>query len=102
MRSIYNAITESWEGEHMVMRFAVGPLVDFDDIRFHGMMLGNPEKYLAFADALRAIVRGRVVAEIGAGVGVLSFIAAELGALRVLAVEQSHRPASIMKELISD
>ncbi|HLH89028.1 MAG TPA: hypothetical protein VKX28_11260 [Xanthobacteraceae bacterium] len=82
--------------------FTVGPLVDFNDLNFHGMMLSNGEKYLAFAKALRPLVQGRVVAEVGAGVGVLSFIAAELGARRVLAVEQSVEPTSIMKDLLPE
>jgi len=82
--------------------FSFCPLVDFEDLNFHALMLRNESKYAAFCEALRPIVKGRVVAEIGAGVGIISLIAAELGARKVLAIEQSPVPIQVMKELVRE
>ncbi len=53
-----------------------------------GRMIANRERMEPYVQALRAAVRpGMVVADIGAGTGIFSFIACQLGARRVYAIE---------------
>jgi precorrin-6B methylase 2 len=61
----------------------------FDDVANHANMLLDDRRVRAFADAIAEVVRpGDVVADIGAGTGLLAIIAAKRGARRVYAVER--------------
>lgn len=62
-------------------------LTAFDDYR---EMLSDTVRMRAFGDAIRAAVQpGDVVVDLGAGTGVLAFIALQAGAKRVYVVEKS-------------
>jgi type I protein arginine methyltransferase len=60
----------------------------------YGAMIKDRVRMAAYEQALRAVIRpGCVVADLGAGAGVLSFLACRLGAGRVYAIE----PADIVE-----
>jgi len=68
-------------------------------LAYHGLMIGDPFRMVAYERALRELVRpGDVVLDLGAGTGVLSMYAARRGA-RVHAVE-SGPVAQVMRSLI--
>lgn len=68
----------------------------FDDIANHANMLLDHRRVRAFADAITAVVRpGDVVADIGAGTGILAVLAAVRGARRVYAVERGPMASQI-------
>jgi len=67
----------------------------FDRPLIHVAMLNDTARTLAFAKALREVVRpGDVVADIGTGTGVLAIAAARVGARRVFAVERGSIAAA--------
>ncbi len=64
-------------------------IFEFDDVGNHSNMLLDRVRVSAFADAIAETVRpDDVVADIGAGSGLLAIIAAKRGARRVYAVER--------------
>lgn len=59
-----------------------------DLLNYHGSMLRDTERVAAFDAALKRVLRpGMVVADLGAGTGILSLLALKHGAARVYAVE---------------
>lgn len=69
----------------------------------HELMLRDKPRTETYARALAAAaehVRGRVVLDVGAGSGILSLLAARLGARRVVAVEASPF-ASVLREIVA-
>ena len=66
--------------------------LDLSSNRFHFAILQNLAKYEAFARAFGPIVPGATVLDLGTGSGILSLIAASLGASHVVAVD---RPSTI-------
>jgi SAM-dependent methyltransferase len=73
----------------------------FGHIESHIPMVADTHRVLAYAEAIRAHVPGRMVAELGCGTGVLSLIAAQAGARSVWAVEESDI-ATVAEELLDD
>lgn len=73
----------------------------FGHIESHIPMVADGQRVRAYADAIRAHVRGRTVAELGCGTGILSLLAAQAGARSVWAVEESDI-ATIAEELLQD
>lgn len=60
------------------------------DIYAYGRMIADGPRMSAYAEALRRVVKpGAVVADLGAGTGIFAFLACQLGARRVFAVEPS-------------
>ena len=55
----------------------------------------------AYGDAIKAVVAGKTVIDVGAGTGALSIIAAKAGALKVYAIEASAI-ASVAQQAIED
>lgn len=53
----------------------------------HHLLLRDRTRTLAFAEAIRELAPGQVVADLGAGSGVLSLLAAKAGAEKVVSVE---------------
>lgn len=65
----------------------------------HHLLLRDRTRTLAFAQAIRELAPGRVVADLGAGSGVLSILAAKAGAERVVAVELVEDMARFVRTL---
>ena len=60
-------------------------------LAIYGYMMSDRRRNDALAEAVRAVVRpGDVVADVGAGVGYLSILAAKAGAARVYAIEATN------------
>jgi predicted RNA methylase len=53
-------------------------------------MLADNRRVDAYKSALNNVAKGRVVADVGAGTGVLSIFAAEGGATKVYAIENAQ------------
>lgn len=65
----------------------------------HQVLLNDEVRVSAYERALQAIVKpGDIVADLGCGLGVLSFIAARAGAARIHAVEIEPETMSLAKE----
>ncbi len=61
----------------------------FASLLAHHHMLRDPVRVMAYRDAISRHCRDRVVVEIGCGSGILSIFAAQAGARRVIAIEES-------------
>lgn len=73
----------------------------FDGPQIHVAMLNDTTRTLAFANALREVVRpDDVVVDVGTGTGVLAIAAARVGARRVFAVERGSI-ATAAREVIA-
>jgi predicted RNA methylase len=68
-------------------------------IRAHHIMLRDAIRVNAYRDAIFANVRGKSVVEIGCGTGILSLFAAQAGAKRVLAIEET-KIAGLAKKMV--
>jgi predicted RNA methylase len=78
-----NAVTPEDESAFM------GALSGFADLKQHRAMLADTNRTLAYRAAIERAARGKIVAEIGCGVGVLSMLAAKAGAKHVYAIEEA-------------
>ncbi len=68
-------------------------------LEYHGTLIGDPHRVVAYERAIRVLVRpGDVVLDLGAGTGILAMLAARRGA-RVHAVE-SGPVAALAEELV--
>ncbi len=61
----------------------------YSNIEIHEEMLADTARVEAYKNALNLTASGKVVIDVGAGTGVLSILAADAGALKVFAVENS-------------
>lgn len=61
----------------------------FGSVRTHLPMLQDPIRVLSYRSAIERHARGKTVAEIGCGTGILSLFAARAGAKRVIAIEET-------------
>lgn len=73
--------------------------VDFASLDMQFGMVQNAPKYMAFSAALKRCVKGRVVADIGAGTGILSILSVMHGARKVFAVER-HEVSEITRQAL--
>ncbi|KAL8436800.1 hypothetical protein ACSSS7_001445 [Eimeria intestinalis] len=75
----------------------------YGDPRVHALMLGDKPRVAAYASAMASLsdlIRGKVVLDVGAGSGVLSFFAAAAGAATVLAVEACSAAAELLQQQV--
>ncbi|KAL8456074.1 hypothetical protein Emag_000067 [Eimeria magna] len=75
----------------------------YGDPRVHALMLGDKPRVAAYASAMASLsdlIRGKVVLDVGAGSGVLSFFAAAAGAAAVLAVEACSAAAALLQQQV--
>lgn len=73
----------------------------YGDVRVHALMLRDRLRVAAYATAIAAlapVLRGKRVMDLGAGSGILSFLAASAGAREVLAVEASSQCAALLQQ----
>jgi len=72
----------------------------------HDEMIGDKVRVEAYRQAISELVSGKTVIDVGAGTGILSIMAAEAGASRVVAVEKSKMAlkarADIQKHRLAD
>lgn len=54
----------------------------------HVALIGDPVRIRAFRSALRKLAKGKVVADLGCGTGVLGLLALQAGAKRVVAIDR--------------
>lgn len=74
----------------------------FEDVGEHAVMLLDRARIDAYARAIRAVVRpGDVVADVGAGTGILAALAARCGAAKVYALECGAMSA-VAREVMRD
>ncbi|KAL8270247.1 hypothetical protein Esti_005806 [Eimeria stiedai] len=75
----------------------------YGDPRVHALMLADKPRVAAYASAMGSLsdlIRGKVVLDVGAGSGVLSFFAAAAGAAAVLAVEACSAAAALLQQQV--
>jgi len=68
---------------------------------YHGSMLADGPRNIAYARAIAASAKGRVVLDIGTGSGLLAMIAARAGAARVIACEANPLVAETARAIIA-
>jgi SAM-dependent methyltransferase len=75
----------------------------YDGAEIHRVLIADEVRTRAFRDSLRAaVIRGAVVADVGAGSGILSLFAAQAGASRVYAIERAPGATAIARQAIAD
>jgi len=73
--------------------------LDYERVNHHKSMLADRKRTESFRKAIRKVVKkGDVVADLGAGTGILSFFAAQAGASKVYAIERTGM-ANVAKRL---
>ena len=95
-------------GEHVEPGFVVPPrlqdkpyeLIEAANDWHYAMMNDHPRNEFYHAALKRVITKDSVVLEIGAGSGLLSIIAATLGAKCVIAIEANEHLAAVAQEII--
>ncbi len=71
-----------------------------DLLYHHSILLNDAVRMQAYTQALQQVVKpGAVVLDIGCGLGVLSFLAAKLGAQKVYAIEYDKATLQLAKQL---
>lgn len=68
---------------------------------YHAHMLADGPRNMAYAQAIKASAKGRVVLDIGTGSGLLAMIAARAGAARVIACEANPLVAETARAIIA-
>lgn len=75
-------------------------MLDDRTVLDHRTMLEDSQRMTAYRQAIEATCRGRVVAEIGTGLGPLALYALRAGATRVYGVEVDRRTLELARRLI--
>src|SRR6476646_11964715 len=74
----------------------------YDGAEIHRVLIADEVRTRAFRDSLRAsVTRGAVVADVGAGSGILSLFAAQAGASRVYAIERAPGAAALARRVVA-
>ena len=84
----YNLITPASLGTHPVVGSSPAHL-GFASLAAHHHMLSDSYRVLMYRGAIHALAHGKTVVDIGCGTGVLSIFAAQAGARRVYAIEET-------------
>jgi predicted RNA methylase len=71
----------------------------YSKIEIHNEMCADKRRVDAYEVALKASCAGKIIIDVGAGTGILSFMAADAGASRVYAIEKSGICSKLKREV---